>query len=765
MHEFRDTQRPVTIVLAVFRPDQSQLTAQIKSLRAQHHPISNLVVVIADLLSAGMVREDTHGAGWTVDIVIPDVETSSFKSFELGLQRAIEVSPETALIGLCDQDDIWHVNKIAESVQRLEASDVSLVHSDARVVDADGKEIDASLFKMEKRVVSSDPRALLLRNCVTGMTTLSTRETAAASLPFPSQSALFFHHDLWLALVASVLRGISFINTPLVDYRQHSGNVVGAVTARHRPPRVFSKAWAVHWTGTYSVATYLAKSLYLRVQEITEAGTGAADGSKVGRLSPYLTRRGLGGRFVSDGAAWLARGRATFACQSAMFGVVQMARMAWAVDKCLRSGTLASLATFDAKAFAIAPGAQPGHVETAGSREPEIWRASSFQDRRTARRFDIKVDPFLGGRILILIPSLNPSEVFAGIATAIDIGLGLARHGHRIVFVATDLPIASHERSHAFIRARFGAGGNSQCPDFEMFCGVTNDMLVLSAHDRLIATAWWSAHVADSVIRDADLDNPQFYYLVQDFEPGFYPWGGEYTGALASYDLDFVPIFNTSLLRDYFRGLGHVAPGLVDFTFQPSIDIARYAALTRAEKKVRRMVIYGRPEVSRNLFPLAVEGLDRFLNSASIAPHEIEVLSVGLKHPDVSLNNGHRLRSLGKIPWDDYPDFLSSVDVGLSLMVSPHPSHPPLEMAAAGARVVTNSFANKDLGALGPQILSVSPTAKNIARALTRAWTAPAPSADDRHIDLSALGRPLGDVVADLSVHLSQTPIPIAKAG
>ena len=39
-------------------------------------------------------------------------------------------------------------------------------------------------------------------------------------------------------------------------------------------------------------------------------------------------------------------------------------------------------------------------------------------------------------------------------------------------------------------------------------------------------------------------------------------------------------------------------------------------------------------------------------------------------------------------------------------MVSPHPSYPPLEMAAAGLLVLSNTYANKDLSKLHDNIRS-----------------------------------------------------------
>ena len=140
-------------------------------------------------------------------------------------------------------------------------------------------------------------------------------------------------------------------------------------------------------------------------------------------------------------------------------------------------------------------------------------------------------------------------------------------------------------------------------------------------------------------------------------------------------------------------------------------------------------------------------------------PDEIELVSVGLAHEHVSLTGGHVLRSLGKIPWSDYPRFLADTDIGLSLMFSPHPSHPPIEMAAAGARVVTNAFAGKDLSDLSPAIQSSDPTPEALSRALQGAWYSPPVAHEERRIDLTDLGRPLREVVSALSERVSDSNI------
>ena len=65
------------------------------------------------------------------------------------------------------------------------------------------------------------------------------------------------------------------------------------------------------------------------------------------------------------------------------------------------------------------------------------------------------------------------------------------------------------------------------------------------------------------------------------------------------------------------------------------------------------------------------------------------------------------LRSAGKLSPDGYADRLREAAVGVSLMVSPHPSYPPLEMAHLGMLVVTNRFGPKDLATWHPNITSV----------------------------------------------------------
>ena len=130
------------------------------------------------------------------------------------------------------------------------------------------------------------------------------------------------------------------------------------------------------------------------------------------------------------------------------------------------------------------------------------------------------------------------------------------------------------------------------------------------------------------------------------------------------------------------------------------------------------MLVYGRPGAPRNAFELVVAGLRIW---AKTYPHAgaWRLISLGARHGAISIAPNLSLTSRGKVSLEAYTDYLRRSAVGLSLMISPHPSYPPLEMAAFGVRVVTNNFANKDLSAKSPFIKSVGEvTPVRIAEAL-----------------------------------------------
>lgn len=135
-------------------------------------------------------------------------------------------------IALSDQDDLWHRDKLATclaEIQRLEQlhpGQPALVHSDLRVIADDGSEMAPSMARYQ----GLQPRysgfaAQLLSNTLTGCTSLMNRALLQKGLPVPPEAIM---HDWWLSLVASSLGSRSYLDQPLIDYRQHSHNAIGA---------------------------------------------------------------------------------------------------------------------------------------------------------------------------------------------------------------------------------------------------------------------------------------------------------------------------------------------------------------------------------------------------------------------------------------------------------------------------------------------------------------------------------------------------------
>jgi glycosyltransferase involved in cell wall biosynthesis len=154
----------------------------------------------------------------------------------LGVTRNFEqavLACRFELIALSDQDDLWTPDKLARMIPRFEQDELlQLLFSDARLVGASGESLGATLFQAteftgqaRQAVHEGDAFSVLLRrNVVTGATVLVRRDFARAVAPFPAG----WVHDEWIAMAAAIVGRIDVLEEPLVDYRQHGGNEIGA---------------------------------------------------------------------------------------------------------------------------------------------------------------------------------------------------------------------------------------------------------------------------------------------------------------------------------------------------------------------------------------------------------------------------------------------------------------------------------------------------------------------------------------------------------
>jgi len=326
-------------------------------------------------------------------------------------------------------------------------------------------------------------------------------------------------------------------------------------------------------------------------------------------------------------------------------------------------------------------------------------------------------------RFNLVIPTLSAAAAFGGVRTAIDLFRALTGPATaiRIISLAPLDPTVTEAFPGSVVVER-----NEDSLHPRQLVAIASDrdaFLPVGAQDIFMATFWTTADFVLRVRRwqEATYGSvpPRFIYLIQDFEPGFYPWSAQHLIARSTYDdpRATIAVFNSSLLRDYFHASGIRFPE--ERVFEPKL--AGPLRLVRERPPLprdQRIVVYGRPSTPRNAFPLIVEGL-RSWRTKHPAAAEWSIVSAGQNHEDVDLGDHVRLRSIGKLEITAYGDLLKRSAVGISMMVSPHPSYPPLEMAHLGMLVLTNRFGGKDLSSWHENLVSVEPlTADGIGDAL-----------------------------------------------
>lgn len=208
------------------------LRAQLDSIATQTRLPDELVV--CDDKSTDATREIIAAfaavAPFPVQLHVNEQNVGSTKNFE----RAIMLC-EGDVIALSDQDDVW----LPEKLRWIEDSflrnpRVGLVFTDADVVDEDLQPLGYCLwqsvgFDNDHQDFVRTGRALDVLFpgwTVTGATMAFRGKYKNLVLDIPTNLTLI--HDGWIALMIASVADVSFIDEPLIKYRQHASQQVGA---------------------------------------------------------------------------------------------------------------------------------------------------------------------------------------------------------------------------------------------------------------------------------------------------------------------------------------------------------------------------------------------------------------------------------------------------------------------------------------------------------------------------------------------------------
>ena len=139
------------------------------------------------------------------------------------------------IILMCDQDDIWHTDKLSKIYSYFQENHKNLaVFSDAELVDDQGKNLNQNFWsavrfhdvQREHWKNGNSVEILLAGNRSAGCMMAFRKELKATILPFPTHIPEMIH-DNWITMVAAMMDAIGLIEENLVSYRQHSFQQIG----------------------------------------------------------------------------------------------------------------------------------------------------------------------------------------------------------------------------------------------------------------------------------------------------------------------------------------------------------------------------------------------------------------------------------------------------------------------------------------------------------------------------------------------------------
>jgi glycosyltransferase involved in cell wall biosynthesis len=266
------------------------------------------------------------------------------------------------------------------------------------------------------------------------------------------------------------------------------------------------------------------------------------------------------------------------------------------------------------------------------------------------------------------------SPFYGGINTALRLAEHLAvNHGvqHRFVIMA--------DPNEDFFRSALAAAFPSLTDVPMTFVGGPTDPALdaVPYADVAIATLWVTAY---SVARFPAARRK--FYLIQDFEPQFYPAGTNYALTEEGYRLGLYGLCNTERLLDIYRRDYRGRGG----AFMPAVDDRVFHARGRRPREhdgPATVFVYARPGHWRNCWELASLALAQVKEAVG---DQVRIVTAGSWARPDDLGTG--IEHLGLLDYRDTGELYRQADVGVALTVSAHPSYLPLELMACGVPVV-----------------------------------------------------------------------------
>lgn len=259
---------------------------------------------------------------------------------------------------------------------------------------------------------------------------------------------------------------------------------------------------------------------------------------------------------------------------------------------------------------------------------------------------------------------------FGGLNTAFRLAAKLTRdHGVRHRFVILSAP-----NEEFFRTALVAAFPELSEIDIHHYDGTPESIAAIPAADASIATLWLTA---SHLVKAPDAGRK--FYLMQDYEPAFYPASSMFAMAEETYRLGLYGICNTdSMHKIYTQSYGGKAMG-----FTPAVDRSIFHPDGRRVKEASEPVTifaYARDHF-RNCWELVYAALSEIKRRHG---DQVRIVAAGARY----LPANAEFIDLGLLDYRATGALYRETDIGITMQISRHPSYLPLELMASGVAMV-----------------------------------------------------------------------------
>lgn len=269
----------VNILMSTYNGQQF-LAEQIRSIQDQTY--TDWTLLVRDDGSSDKTRAVLHDfARQDSRIRLIDVEEHNNLGVIKSFHRLVQYEKADYYF-FSDQDDVWLPDKLAVSLQeaRLYPTDQPLmVYMDLTVVNQDLQVMTESMIRSQSHHANTQLVQELTENTVTGGVAMINHTLAELW----SETEDILMHDWYLALLASALGKLVFIDKPGELYRQHADNVLGARTLSKRfkkwirPHILFKVYWDLIKNSQKQASFLLDKPLSPSDRELVQAFVSIMD--------------------------------------------------------------------------------------------------------------------------------------------------------------------------------------------------------------------------------------------------------------------------------------------------------------------------------------------------------------------------------------------------------------------------------------------------------------------------------------------------------